>query len=196
VTAYLFDGLKPRRLRRKQKKLSAWERNSTKQRAYYKRWYAEQRSDPEAWERYKQDRRQKDHAKRKNLRTNPEELALFRLKRRASKYGVTVDVLREMDARPTCELCGELFQDGSGKAMCRVTDHNHTSGALRGSIHLRCNLVLGLIEQASSPFDLLKAIHHYLERHTGGISFSEHDLQETTGEGTATRPRNELRNIS
>lgn len=45
----------------------------------------------------------------------------------------------------SCEACGEAFDNRTRGRMSPVLDHNHITGVVRGKIHSRCNLALGVI---------------------------------------------------
>jgi len=72
----------------------------------------------------------------------PEQRWEFQLRRKAVKYGLTVDELRAMGH--TCGICGkELGGD------LRV-DHDHNSGRARGVLCNNCNTGLGMFADSIS----------------------------------------------
>lgn len=73
-------------------------------------------------------------------------------------YGLTIERFNEMRAEQgdACALCGKPL----GEMLPRV-DHCHATGKVRGLVHHRCNLLLGMAEEGT---ELLRAAIAYLER--------------------------------
>lgn len=73
------------------------------------------------------------------------------------KYGMTVDDLDAMWDRQDgcCALCGDPVIDW-------VIDHCHTSGKVRGILHHKCNVILGMAQDDPA---LLRRAAEYLEVH-------------------------------
>lgn len=63
------------------------------------------------------------------------------IKRKASKYGVSLETLQEMlrIAGGVCKICGRAPEKGL------VIDHCHTSTKVRGLICNNCNTAIGLL---------------------------------------------------
>jgi hypothetical protein len=79
---------------------------------------------------------------------------------RKKKYGITLDqwymILELQEFK--CAVCkGELDIDNGLKTI--HTDHNHITGELRGIVHARCNLLVGMIETAKD----LQMVLNYIE---------------------------------
>jgi recombination endonuclease VII len=85
-------------------------------------------------------------------RADPE----FREKKRARRYGISVEVFRAMLAqqRGLCAICGKKL----GRALC--IDHCHSTGKVRGLLCCKCNGGLGFFDDKRG---LLQAAAEYLE---------------------------------
>jgi hypothetical protein len=57
-------------------------------------------------------------------------------------------------------------------------DHNHTTGELRGFLCRRCNFLLGFIEAADAPLDVLKALLQNAEVYLKYPPFARRALNE------------------
>jgi hypothetical protein len=79
------------------------------------------------------------------------------LKRKASRYGITVDELKSMIDRADgkCEICRR------NPRQSLVIDHCHTKGNVRGLICEKCNQALGLF---ADDIDSLKRAINYLNK--------------------------------
>jgi 5-methylcytosine-specific restriction endonuclease McrA len=83
----------------------------------------------------------------------------IRLKDTARRYGISLDALRDLidESNGTCHICG---QTDVGKEL--AVDHDHQTGAVRGLLCQRCNIMIGMALESTAT--LLAAIA-YLERH-------------------------------
>ena len=82
-----------------------------------------------------------------------------------SRYGITLEQYNEMWRAQSgkCYICGNPSTvQRLGKPIPLVVDHDHATGAVRKLLCLRCNSVLGLLEECE---DLLRAAGTYLELH-------------------------------
>lgn len=87
----------------------------------------------------------------------------------ASKYSISVERLEELRKEQIglCALCGEKFDEKFSPAV----DHCHDTGVIRGLLHHRCNVMIGM--GRDNP-ELLRLGAEYLERHaTPTLSFDE-----------------------
>src|SRR5574343_538867 len=91
------------------------------------------------------------------LKDNPESQQAFKEKLRAREYGLTVEALRELLARPVCDICGEAF----ASTKHRHVDHCHTTGKARGLLCSNCNHAIGKMKD--DP-ELLRKAAAYLEK--------------------------------
>lgn len=87
---------------------------------------------------------------------NPEALQASKERARAKEYGLTVEQLRAMLARETCDICGEPFSS----TKHRHVDHDHETGKARGLLCSNCNHAIGKMKD--SP-ELLRKAADYLE---------------------------------
>lgn len=78
--------------------------------------------------------------------------------RRQRKYGLTPEEFSRLHTAQDgcCAICCELMTT-SGAAKCCV-DHDHKTGAVRGLLCARCNLLLG--KALDSPLILCAALHY------------------------------------
>jgi Recombination endonuclease VII len=74
------------------------------------------------------------------------------------EYGITLEEKREMyeNQLGLCKLCNLLMVKPKD---CHV-EHNHATGEIRGLVHSKCNLLLGIVQDNIGM--LIRAIH-YLE---------------------------------
>jgi len=108
----------------------------------------------EANRRYYLKHREKELARcRANHEAAPE-------KRRARRYKVSLERMRELLAIPNCECCGRTLT--AEKRLSRHIDHCHTSNKVRGAICADCNALLGY---ANDDVTRLQAAIAYLEKH-------------------------------
>lgn len=90
---------------------------------------------------------------------NPEKNKLHhRTVKLKAKYGITIKEYDELYLKQLglCALCHEPF--GVDKPC---VDHCHTTGAVRGLLHRKCNLLLGHVNDS---IQLLKYAQWYLEQ--------------------------------
>lgn len=75
------------------------------------------------------------------------------------KYGITLEQYNEklLNQNNVCAIC----QSPPGKKRLAV-DHNHTTGAVRDLLCIKCNTGLGLV---NDNIELLKKLIEYLKRH-------------------------------
>ena len=78
-----------------------------------------------------------------------------------TRYGITVSMYDSLlkAQKKRCALCGKPLPLTRPKAI--HLDHDHETGEVRGILHARCNMMLGLVRD--NPDTLLKAIQ-YLDR--------------------------------
>ena len=76
------------------------------------------------------------------------------------RYGITLEeydaLFAEQDEK--CAVCGDGFEDSERRAL----DHDHESGKVRGILHYRCNMAIGVFKD--SP-ELCRKAAEYLEKH-------------------------------
>lgn len=133
-----------------------------RQAARYKEWYDRTMADPErratknqrsleSWRRVVRD----DPEKRDRVRSNARAAYVRRT------YGLSPDEHAAMLAAQGggCAICGT---DEPGGAGSWHTDHDHTSGDVRGLLCAGCNPGLGLFRDDPT---ILRAAADYLERH-------------------------------
>ena len=80
----------------------------------------------------------------------------------ATRYGITLedyDSLLEKQ-NELCPICGFALDDGHRLAV----DHSHKTGAIRGIVHLRCNIAIGIFKD--SP-EICRKAAEYLEKVSG-----------------------------
>jgi hypothetical protein len=80
------------------------------------------------------------------------------VKLRADTYGLSLDEVRELMRRSTCESCGNAFVGTKDMHI----DHCHDSGRVRGLLCGGCNTALGLLQE--SP-ERIAALLVYLNQH-------------------------------
>ena len=82
-----------------------------------------------------------------------------------SKYGITLKQYELMlDAQNgVCAICHEYNVDRPGSHTRMPVDHNHTTGAVRGILCNRCNLVLG---KMGDNIELFQNAINYLSTNT------------------------------
>ncbi len=83
------------------------------------------------------------------------------------RFGLEPDVYADMVEKQAgkCAACGKpetQLAYRTGKVQALAVDHNHTTGAVRGLLCRRCNVVIGLVEETS---ETLQAIDAYLGRY-------------------------------
>ena len=87
-----------------------------------------------------------------------------------------------------CALCGL-----PGVAKDPVLDHNHQTGAVRGTLHRSCNALLGKVENNAARFGVksLPAFLHgaakYLQVHSTNITGIIHPTHKTEDEKRIAR---------
>lgn len=79
---------------------------------------------------------------------------LIRQRDRERKFGVTPEEWQEMYERQQgiCPICSTPVDDGA------AVDHDHTTGKVRGLLHSRCNLGIGVL--GDSADNLLRAYQY------------------------------------
>ena len=102
------------------------------------------------------------HLKNKRVNYDPEVGADKHLR---SKYGITLIEYNTMLAQQNgvCAICNEYNVDRKGTHKRMPVDHDHKTGAVRGILCNRCNLLLG---KAGDNIELLSAAINYLSTHT------------------------------
>ena len=92
---------------------------------------------------------------------SPEAYLLWSLKKRATKFGVSVEWLsnRLRDIGWKCESCGVKMTLGKNKRGFHV-DHNHETGRVRGLLCANCNIALGYM---GDDADALLGLVDYLK---------------------------------
>lgn len=78
-----------------------------------------------------------------------------RLKRKASKYGITLEEAERLEQADACTICGDHTS--------LVVDHNHETGRTRGYLCNSCNRGIGFLKDSPK---ILEAAMLYLERMT------------------------------
>ena len=105
-------------------------------------------------------RRAKSLAWRK---ANPDRMALYNLKRRLKRFGLTVEQYHAMvTAQNTrCAICQSESTKNAASPFFRI-DHCHATNTFRGLICDRCNIGLGAFQDRPS---VMFAAAQYLLRH-------------------------------
>ena len=106
-----------------------------------------------AWRAANPDRVREEN--RARYRDRPERTSELR---KAKKYNLSVEQVRALNAVTHCQISGWALTPGRGRAI----DHCHVTGTVRGVLHPRVNMALGLL--GDNP-ELLRAMADYLERH-------------------------------
>lgn len=79
---------------------------------------------------------------------------------RCRHYGITwktfLDLYRYQEGR--CPLCGDILGEEPP-----VIDHDHQTGLVRGILHGRCNIALGLVEPLVKDKQRLRRVQSYLQ---------------------------------
>lgn len=128
-----------------------WKRRHPEAKRAEKRGYA--RRHPEVARRWK--------AKCAARRAVDEDYRLaYRVGRVVYRYGLTPERARELLVLKVCEACGGAFEEGV-LLLRRHIDHDHVTGAVRGAIHQRCNVAIGLLGES---VDLAERIARYLRQ--------------------------------
>ena len=81
------------------------------------------------------------------------------------KYGITLIQYDAMLAKQggVCAICNEYSIERTGTHTRMPVDHDHKTGAVRGILCNRCNLILG---KAEDNTELLTKAINYLSTHT------------------------------
>ena len=84
--------------------------------------------------------------------------------RRLREYGLTPDAYAALviEAGGYCPLCERQSEPSGDRAL--VIDHNHETNEVRGLVCLRCNTLLGYLDQAVLGIDWLRRAEVYLKR--------------------------------
>jgi hypothetical protein len=75
------------------------------------------------------------------------------------QYGITIEDKEKMyeEQAGMCALCKKPLEGPLERSTC--VDHDHASGEVRGLVHPRCNMVIGLVEGQT---DLVRRACAYL----------------------------------
>jgi hypothetical protein len=95
------------------------------------------------------------------LARNPDKRMRYALRSRATRLGISVEMLQRLLEHKVCDACG------SGDPGCLNgfhVDHSHVTGHVRGVLCQSCNLICG--HAKDNPIKL-RRVAHYLE-HTNG----------------------------
>lgn len=79
------------------------------------------------------------------------------------KYGIGLEEYQRLIASQNgkCPICGRLLPAGNP-----VVDHDHDTGRVRGVLHNRCNLAIGIFGDSPRRLRIAAA---YLEKHAQGV---------------------------
>lgn len=96
---------------------------------------------------------------RRSRAQNPDKHAVAETVRRCKEYGITPDILVDMNVKcgGRCQVCGD---PPSGRTKRLHIDHDHQTGRVRGLLCGPCNLAIGKLKD--SP-ELLRRAASYLE---------------------------------
>ncbi len=96
--------------------------------------------------------------------------------RRWQKYGLPELAFNSMmDGQGfACDICKQVDEDETGKAVTLHVDHCHKNGWVRGLLCVRCNVILGRVKDDPS---ILQAAAAYLRFHNreGKLSVASAD---------------------
>ena len=85
--------------------------------------------------------------------------------RRCATYNLTPDEVAELFSATACAACdGEFTRRGK---LRPDVDHDHRTGKVRGLVHARCNLAIGLLEDDPT---IAQAVTDYLLRSSRGAT--------------------------
>lgn len=113
-----------------------------------------QKLAPEALDKYRATQRNK-------YNTNPEYRRIFTNKIGASHHGITPEEYSERMSRP-CEVCNRsVGRDDCKPGTGMHVDHDHSTGALRGTLCMRCNMGIGWF--GDDPEKLIAAAEYILK---------------------------------
>ena len=78
---------------------------------------------------------------------NPE---MYRARRRKTNYGIENEHFERLmyEQQGCCAICKMAFVIDGKKSQVPVVDHNHTTGAIRGLLCLKCNNAIGLLQDS------------------------------------------------
>lgn len=97
-----------------------------------------------------------------------------------------VEIIRNAQIQTQGGLC-DLCQL-PGVARDPVLDHNHSTGAVRGTLHRSCNALLGKIENNAARFGVrnlpafCQGAGKYMQKHTTNITGLLHPTHKTEDE--------------
>ncbi len=104
---------------------------------------------------YKEKKRQyRSQESYKNKRRNNDLL---------KKFGITIETYQEMlkNQNNVCSICNTVKQENEQTRLLAV-DHDHRTGAIRGLLCRRCNVMIGL---SDDNVDLLQSAIIYLNKY-------------------------------
>lgn len=89
---------------------------------------------------------------------------LYAVRSRCTTFGITVRdyLLRLQSQEFLCAICGQLLP-----LTDQALDHDHDTGAVRGILHNKCNVMLGLARENVAT---LRGAATYLEHHKGTLA--------------------------
>jgi len=101
-----------------------------------------------------------------------EKARCYNLRVLCERFGQPPEVIAMLQQGP-CDICGATVARGGGSFH---VDHDHTTGAIRGSLCHSCNVALG---QFNDDPDRLRQAAAYLERHTLLMEMRRESLAST-----------------
>lgn len=93
------------------------------------------------------------------LLENPWKRFIYGVRTRCHTFGLTVDDYLDLFQRQkySCPVCNELLS-----LRDQALDHDHATGAIRGILHNKCNVLLGLAKDCAQT---LRSAAAYLDLH-------------------------------
>ena len=120
------------------------------------------RNNPEGFaaRRHKWAAKNAERVRTQQKRYRSQQQAQIRVAEACRKYSLTREQTEDLMARQSCDVCGKPF---GAIRNGRHIEHDHVSGRVRGVVHPRCNIAIGVVEEPG----LLNAVVAYLTQQVG-----------------------------